>query len=312
MTVAGRPATDRPAVHRPAGADGGLIAIAVLAVSTSGPLMASASVAVPALAIAFWRNALAVCVLGPFAALRRLAEVRSLGRREWWLAVAAGALLAGHFGTWVPSLTFTPVASATALVATQPIWQAVLARSRGEHVARRAWLGIYLAVAGAAWLSGADVSFSARSLVGDALAFSAAGFAAGYVALGAEVRRSVSTTTYTLVCYATTALVLLAVCLLGHARLGGYPAGAWLKLLGLVAGAQLLGHSLFNVVLRTTSATVVALSILLEVPGAALIAAVWLGQVPRALDLPAAALLLAGIALVVSTGGQGPRAAPVD
>jgi len=273
-------------------------------VSTSGPLMFSASAAVPALAIAMWRNAMACAVLVPATALRRLGELRGLGRREWALAVLAGAFLAGHFGTWVPSLTYTPVASATALVATQPIWQALIARGQGQHVPRRAWLGISVAVAGAAWLSGADLSLSGRHLLGDLLALLGAGFAALYVAAGAEVRRSVSTTTYTTVCYGTTAVLLLTACLAGHVQLGGYPASAWWKLVGLTAGAQLLGHSLFNVVLRTTSATVVALTILLEVPGAALLAAVWLGQVPPAADWPAAALLLAGVALVVSAPGR--------
>ena len=40
-----------------------LIAVAVVAVSTSAPLIREA--AAPALAIAFWRNAFAVCVLAP-------------------------------------------------------------------------------------------------------------------------------------------------------------------------------------------------------------------------------------------------------
>ena len=299
-------------MHRPSPADTLLITVAVGAVSTSGPLIASASTVVPALAIGFWRNAMACAVLVPASLLRRLAELRAMRRVEWLLAVAAGLLLAGHFGTWVPSLTLTPVASATALVATQPIWQAVLARAGGAVVPGRAWAGICLAVAGAGWLSGADLSLSGRHLLGDLLAVVAAAFGAGYVAVGAEVRRSVSTTTYTAICYGTTALVLGVLCLLGRVDLTGYPASGWAKLAALTVGAQLLGHSVFNVVLRTTSPTVVALSLLLEVPGAALIAAVWLGQVPPAADWPAALLLLAGIAVVVTSPGPRQPALPVE
>jgi drug/metabolite transporter (DMT)-like permease len=70
-----------------------------------------AATAVPALAIAFWRNALASAVLWPVALLRCRAELRGLERRERRLALLAGLLLALHFGTWVPSLTFTSVAS---------------------------------------------------------------------------------------------------------------------------------------------------------------------------------------------------------
>jgi drug/metabolite transporter (DMT)-like permease len=56
----------------------------------------------------------------------------------------------------------------------------------------------------------------------------------------------------------------------------------------------------FNLVLRTTSPTVVSLVLLLEVPGAALIAAAFLGQVPPLTALPAAVLLLLGLGIVVS------------
>lgn len=288
-----------PAVHRPARADVGVIAVALTAVSTSGPLMAAC--AAPALAIAFWRNALASGVLVPWAWARCRTELARMDRREWRLALVAGVFLAAHFATWVPSLAYTSVASATALVATQPIWSASIARLQGAHVGRRAWLGIALAVAGAGLLTGLDLSLSGRALLGDALALAGGMFAAGYTAAGGEARRSVSTTTYTAICYSTAALFLLAACMVGRRSLVGYSALTWAQLAALTIGAQLLGHSLFNRVLRTTSATVVSLSILLEVPGAALLAAVFLGQRPHLAALPAAGLLIAGIALVVAS-----------
>jgi drug/metabolite transporter (DMT)-like permease len=55
---------------------------------------------------------------------------------------------------------------------------------------------------------------------------------------------------------------------------------------------------------------VVALVILLEVPAATLIAAWWLGQVPPLAALPAAALVLAGVAVVV-TSRTSPEVTPI-
>jgi drug/metabolite transporter (DMT)-like permease len=95
------------------------------------------------------------------------------------------------------------------------------------------------------------------------------------------------------------AVLLLVVNLLGGQQLAGWGSGTWLKLVALTVGAQLLGHSLVNVALRSTSATVVSLVMLLEVPGAALIAALWLHQVPGPAALPGLALLLGGAALVL-------------
>jgi drug/metabolite transporter (DMT)-like permease len=273
------------------------MSVALVAVSTSGPLMAAT--AAPALAIAFWRNALGGGVMLSAALLTAREELRGLDVRERRLALLAGAFLALHFATWVPSLTYTSVASATALVATQPVWAALISRVQGFDVGRAMWVGIGVAVLGAALLTGADIHVSGRALVGDLLAVAGGASAALYMSAGSEVRRSVSTTTYTAVCYSATAVMLLVVCIVGRQSLTGYDGETWLKLLAITAGAQLIGHSLFNVVLRTTSPTVVSLTLLLEIPGAALIAAVFLDQRPPWLAVPAAMLLIAGLALVI-------------
>lgn len=294
----------------PARSDALLIIVALTAVSTSGPLIAAA--AVPAMAISFWRNAMASGVLVPIALVTRRDELRGLSRREGRTALLAGTFLALHFATWIPSLTMTSVASATALVATQPIWAALIARARGEDVGKQVWLGIGVAMAGALLLTGTDLRVSGEALAGDLLAIVGGMFAAAYMTAGSEVRRSVSTTTYTTLCYSSTALILLVVCLVGRQDLGGYDGDDWLKLVALTAGAQLLGHSLFNVVVRRVSPTLLSLAILLEIPGAALIAFVFLDQTPPLLAVPAAALLIAGLAIVVRAGTRVEPSLPVE
>ncbi|MDX6265778.1 MAG: hypothetical protein QOD70_518 [Frankiales bacterium] len=296
-------ALDRQGVTRPPTRDLGIMVVALLAVSTSGPLIAAT--AAPALAIAFWRNAMGGGVLLPVALVRNRAELRGLSSRERALALLAGSLLALHFATWIPSIRYTSVASATALVATQPIWSALIGKARGERVGRQVWVGIVVSLSGALLLTGADLQVSGKALLGDGLALLGGLFAAAYMTAGSEVRRSVSTTAYTAVCYSTTALLLLVACLVGRQRLSGYDSSDWVKLVALTAGAQLLGHSLFNVVLRTTSPTVVSLSILFEIPGAALVAALFVsGQHVPWLAVPSAALLVTGLAIVIRSGSR--------
>ncbi|GAA2723430.1 DMT family transporter [Streptomyces luteosporeus] len=274
-----------------------LLAVAIAGVSLSAPLIAAT--AAPALAIAFWRNAMAVGVLGPLVLLRHRAELRGAGRRVAAAAVAAGALLAVHFGAWLPSLQMTSVASSTALVTTTPVWTTLLLRVRGHRPPALVWAGTAVAFAGVLMLTGVDLSLSARALAGDALALAGGMAGAGYVLLGAEVRRTLSTVAYTYVCYATTTVLLLGACLVGGVRLGGYSGGTWLKLALLTVAAQLLGHSLFNRVVKGLGPSVTSTAILLETPGAALIAAVWLGQRPPVVAYPALAVILTGLALVV-------------
>jgi drug/metabolite transporter (DMT)-like permease len=276
-----------------------LLGVAVLAVSTSAPLIRGA--AAPTLAIAFWRNVLALPAVGGWV----LAQRRE---REGWsdrtaeerrLSRVAGLLLAVHFATWVPSLSFTSVASSVALVATQPVWAALIAHRRGDHVGRGTWVGISLAFAGALLLTGVDVSISGRALFGDLLALMGGVFAAAYVTVGADVRRTVSTGSYAFACYATAAAALLVVCLVGRQSLWGYDAETWWAIGGLVIGAQLLGHTLVNRVLRSITPTIVSVAILFEILGATLIARLAFGETPPAAAWPAALLIAAGVVVVV-------------
>ncbi|MFD7580437.1 DMT family transporter [Kitasatospora sp. NPDC059817] len=277
-----------------------LLAVSIAGISLSGPLISAT--AAPALAIAFWRNVMSVGVLGPYALLRHRAELRGIGRRALLLAIAAGVLLAVHFALWMPSLRMTSVASATALVTTTPLWTILLMRLLGVRAPRMVWLGTGVAFAGVLVLTGVDLSLSPRALLGDALALGAGLAAAGYMLLGAEVRKTVSTTAYTLVCYATTAVGLLAICLVAGTPLAGWPAGVWWQIVLLMVAAQLLGHSLSNRVVRSLGPSITSTAILLETPGAALIAALWLGQWPPVAAYPAVVLILVGLVLVARGG----------
>ena len=289
-------------LNRPPMRDLAWLGVAVLFISSSGPIIA-ATVA-PALAIAFWRCFLGSAATAPWALARHRDELRRMTRREWWLVASAGLLLGAHFATWIPSLRFTTVASSTALVATQPVWAALIARQRGAAIPRAAWIGIAVSLVGVLILTGIDVSVDPRHLIGDALALAGAVLAAAYVTVAESARRTVSTATMTTGLYASAAVLLLGMCVVGGQALSGYSAEAWLLIIALTAGAQLLGHTLINKVLATTSATVVSLAILLEMPGATIIAAVTLQQLPPVGIIPAVALMFAGIVLVIRAGSR--------
>ncbi len=288
-------------MRAPTGADMPLLALAVVGIGASAPLIAT--IAAPALAIALWRNLFGTAALLPFAwagARRDLATVWT-DRRLRRVVVASGTALAVHFATWVPAVTLTTVAAATALGAVQPVWNALLARAGGQQVARRAWVGIVVAVLGALLLTGLDLGGDPRAMLGNLLALVGGMAAAVYVALGARARAQVSTLAYSVSTFGVCAVLLLVLCLAAGVPVIGFSAQTWGLLLALTVLAQLLGHTLLNRAVGTVGPVVVALVILLEVPAATVIAAWWLGQVPPPAALPAAGLVLVGVALVVTS-----------
>ena len=288
------------AVVRPPTIDLVWLGVAVLAISTSGPMIAAC--AAPALAIALWRSVLGSAATVPLVAARRWSELTSLSRHEWRLMLSSGLLLGAHFALWVPSLRFTSVATATALVATQPIWAVLIARFRGAVVQPVVWAGIAVALVGVLVITGIDLSVDPRHLIGDFMAMAAAIVMALNVTVGQQVRQTVSTATYTTIAYGASGVFLLLICVALRVPLVGFSTRDWVLILGLTLLATLLGHTLISHVLATTTPTVTSLAILLEVPGATLIAAVWLGQVPPLALIPGIVLLFVGIALVIWAG----------
>lgn len=280
-----------------------LMAVGVVGVSMSGPLIA-AMISVPALAIAFWRTAIATTAIAPWAVATRRDALRAVQGSDLRLTAVAGVCLAAHFAAWVSSLKLTSVASSTALVCLQAGWVVLLTWLAGERPDRRTGLGLGLCLVGVLVVTGVDLTVSRDALLGDLLALLGGIGSAAYMILGGRVRQRTDTTVYTLLCYAVCAAVLLVASLLGGVSLAGYPAVDWVRLVALAVAAQLLGHSVFNHLLATVSATVVSLVILLEVPGAALLAGVFLGQTPPVGVYVGLVVLLAGLAFVTTTRAE--------
>jgi len=276
------------------------MAVGIAAISTSPILVRVA--ALPALALAFWRCFAAAALLAPFARRARGTAGGAIGRAEAAWLLAAGVFLAVHFALWNTSLALTSVAASTTLVSCSPLFVGLGGRLLGEPPSRRAWLGIALAVAGAAviGLGDARIDVGSRALLGDALAFAGSAAMAGYLLLGRAARRRLPVSTYAASVYGVAAAVLLPACLLTGAALGGYRAGSWLALAAVVAGPQLLGHTVFNGLLARVSATVVAVAILAEPVGATALAWLLLDELPAAAFWLGAPLVLAGVWLTVT------------
>lgn len=294
-----------PAGHRAVRA-WAAVAVGVLGISLAAPI--GAATAAPALAVAFWRSAAGALATAPLVVLGH-GRLRGLGRSGWsgWSGCAgAGALLAVHFALWLPSLRLTSVTASTALVTTTPVWTLLIGRWQGIRVSRGAWFGVGSALAGVVAVTGIDAGHGGAGLVGDLLAVAGGMASAGYVVVGERVRRTTSTTVYTLVAYTVCAVLLLPLCLVLGTPLAGWGLRTWIELGVLTVAAQLLGHTLLNAALPVAGATPVSLAILLEVPGAAVVAWVWLGVSPPRMVVPAAVLVLAGLVAVIRSRRPGP------
>jgi drug/metabolite transporter (DMT)-like permease len=288
-----------------------LLLLGVVVVSFAAPLIRLAEA--PPLAVAFYRNLFATAILVPVALATRRRELRALRRRDLVPLTIAGLLLSAHFAAWIPSVRLTTVAASTVLVTTQPVWSAVLARLfLHERLARAATIGIGIALAGAVLISGVDFRLSTRAFAGDVLALAGAIAVAGHRIVGLGPRRRLSILPFVTVVYGVCALGLFVAVLVTGTPLAGFSSRAWLMMLLLALGPQLVGHTVFNFLLRDVDPTVIAVAIMGEPVGASLLALGLFGEVPPLGAVLGAVLLLAGIYVAVTSQARRTADAPLE
>jgi drug/metabolite transporter (DMT)-like permease len=278
-----------------------LAALGVLGVASSGPLIAATlgATSVSALAIAFWRNAIGAAVMAAPTLTRDPAQFRRVTKVEFRWSVLAAVALALHFACFITSLQLTSVAAATALVCLQSGWIAVFQLFRGTRHRWQVLAGLGLAFAGVVAITGFDLGTSPQALLGDLLAVAGGALAGLYTLAGGKARQSMTTGTYTTLCYGMCAALVAFLALLGGQPLVGFEAAGWLGIAAITVCAQLIGHTAFNHLLATMSPLLVSMIILLEIPGAALLAALLLQEVLPAGTYAGLALILVGLAVVV-------------
>ena len=277
------------------------LVVAVSAVSTSAVLIRAADdLGVPALAIAFYRCALASAVLLPLLWFGHRDELMSLPRTSRWLLLGSGLALGCHFAAWVSSLSYTSIAASSVLVQTMPIWVALAGPLIGEHTSARGWVGIMIALVGTVVIAAASTGGELTNpALGDALAIAGAIFAAIYVLIGRKVRQELSLVGYAGSVYAIAALALGAAMVVSGTPFVGFPAEAWLLFAAMTAGPQFLGHTVFNHLLGEVKASVVSVALLAEPIGATLLGLLVFHERPGPQVVAGAAVVLAGVAVTV-------------
>jgi len=278
-----------------------LAALGVLGVASSGPLIAATlgATTVSALAIAFWRNAIGAVVMAGPVLIRQPRQFGRITAAEFRWSLAAAVALALHFACFITSLQLTSVAAATALVCLQSGWIAVFQLFRGVRHGWQVLAGLGLAFAGVVAITGFDMGTSPQALTGDLLAVAGGMLAGVYTLAGGKARQTMSTGVYTSLCYGMCAAVVAVLALASGQPLGGFEAAGWLGILAITVCAQLVGHTAFNHLLATMSPLLVSMIILLEIPGAALLAAAFLGEKLPAGTYVGLAMILVGLAVVV-------------
>jgi drug/metabolite transporter (DMT)-like permease len=280
------------------------VLVGVIAISFSALFVRLSSA--PAMIIATYRLLFTFLLLAPFTMLRYAGDLRGLPWRQRRLAAASGICLALHFVSWFTSLRYTSVASSVVLVTTQPVFVVIGSWFFfRERISRLAMFGVCLALCGSFIIGANDFQLDMRAFWGDLLALVAAVFVSGYLLIGRRLRGGVSLPAYTFFTYGSSALILILASLASRTPFGPYPLRDWLLFLALAVVCTILGHTVFNWVLRYVQASVVSVSVLGEPLGAIVWASIFLREYPTPRQMIGACFIFAGLFLFTRASGRG-------
>lgn len=229
----------------------------------------------PSSITAFYRLLFTAIMLLPALVFSRQNREALLGitRKQAMQILAAGFLLAVHYVLWFESLRYTSVASSTVLVTLQPLFSIVWGYLFfKERYSKTALMGCAIAIGGAMIIGWGDFRISGLALLGDIMAFAAAGVISGYFLIGQKVRSELPVVPYSIAGFLSSAFFLALYSMATGASFTGYDQNTWLAFLGIAFLATICGQFLFNVLLKWLPATFITMSILGESVGTCILA----------------------------------------
>ncbi|OCA87506.1 hypothetical protein A8F94_06450 [Bacillus sp. FJAT-27225] len=247
------------------------LAVGIITVSASAVLVKLSHS--PSGVTAFYRLFFSVLFMLPLFLKKYTHELKKVTKRDWLYTSISGVLLAFHFILWFESLNYTSVASSTVLVTLQPLFAFVGAYFFfGEKITLGAIISGIIAIVGSFIISWGDFQISGSALFGDVLALLACAFITGYLLFGQTVRKRVSLITYTFLVYLISTITLFMYVVIKGEPLLPEVQTDWIYFILLAIFPTLLGHSLFNWVVKWMSTTTISMAILLEPVGATIMA----------------------------------------
>ena len=143
----------------------------------------------------------------------------------------------------------------------------------------RAYIGCLISLCGCVIIGFGDFQISGKSLVGDILAFVAAGVISLYFFIGQTVRKEISAVTYSTLSYFASVVVLLIYIVVQKDAFTGYTQQTWWAFIGLALISTIGGQFIFNLLLKKIPASAVTMSILGEPIGTCILAYLFLGEI---------------------------------
>lgn len=224
-------------------------------------------------------------------------EFKNISKKEYFLCIISGIFLALHFATWISSIKMTTIANSTILVSCSPIFVALANYIiTKEKLNKKMVFGISLSLAGTILIAlGSSKDSGNNIMLGNLLAFLGAVFVAGYLVIGGIVRKNISAGIYVFIVYSVSAIVLFLMCIASKTPIYPYALKEFMLFIALAFFCSILGHTVYNYMVKYVSSTLISVSTLSEPIFASILAALIFREIPSIYTLVGGIIIITGI-----------------
>jgi len=252
-----------------------------------------------------WRMLFTLVLMLPFAGGERLRAFRAIKPSDWWLLLAAGFFLALHFLLWMASLDYTSIASSTLILSLEPVFVMIGAFFLfKDRLARKAIVGLAAALIGIAIVGAGDSGLSGDAITGDLLSLLGTLAVAINMLLAKRILERVPSFQYSLIVFAVTAVCFFLYNLATGTDMTDYPSRDWLAFAGLAVIPTVLGHMIFNWLLRYVKPATISMSVLAEPVGASILGLFLFGEAIGVWQVTGGAFVIAGLTLYMRSEAE--------
>jgi len=247
------------------------------------------------LVISFYRLFFSILILFPIVLSKESFKTIPI-KKHFLIVLLAGLMLALHFYTWITSLQMTTVGRSIFLESTHPVFAVILSFLFLKEKASKAFIpALLLGLVGMYFTVFSDISPNSSALAGDGLAIFSAFCMAAYLIVARKTRLEIPLQYYLLLVYGSAALFLFIAILWLQLNFLIFSSQAWVMLILLALGPNLIGHSMLNWASRKMPVYRVNMVLLSESVLATLMAALFLSEFPDSMFYIGALLILSSI-----------------
>jgi len=254
--------------------------------------------AIDPIVVTFWRCFFGALIFIPIAIVTQPKFYRELKTHQWGYMILAGFMLAIHFIGLMEGLYRVSLGVAITIMSTGTIWVGLIGMVLLKQLLSAGqWAGLFTGFAGILLYAYVGNSLDTKNSTALFWLLASSVASAVYIVIGQKLRSNIKNFAYVAIVFSVAAISTLIYALLSGRSITVSQQSDWIGILLITFLGQVMVHTVSNLYLKHGEAALLQLSILVQIPLAAIIGWLLFDQKISLSVIPALFLTIIGLVI---------------